>query len=121
MEEHVHGGREPEVVAKDLERPNEGLGVRVELAGCNVELCHQLLLKESEGQSQLQSLENSGVDEGEGNPIGGPVIHADKHPSRGDAHLDVKVILPVERAGGLVRVIAQQGGKVTLGQLGGRF
>ena len=85
----------------------------MELAGRDVQLHHQLLFEEGEREAQLQ---DSGVDEDEGHPIGGPIVRADGHPSRRNADLDVEVVFPVDGAGRLIEVVAQQGCEVALGQ-----
>ena len=104
----------PEIVAEDLECLYESPGIRMELAGRDVQLHHQLLLKEGEGQAQLQPLEDGGVDEGEGHPIGSPIIRTDRHPSRRNAYMDVKIVLPVDGARRLIWVVAQKGFEVAL-------
>ena len=81
----------------------------MELARGYVQLHHQLLLKEGERQAQRQPLEDGGVYEGEGHPIGSPVVHTDWHPSRRNAYTNVEVVLPVDGAGRLIRVVAQKG------------
>ena len=102
----------PKVVAEDLECPYESPGIRMELARGDVQLHHQLLLKEGEGQAQLQPFEDGGVYKGEGHPIGSPIVRADWHPSGRNAYTNVEIILPVDGAGGLIRVVGQKGFEV---------
>ena len=78
------------------------------LARGDVQLHHQLLLKEDEGQAQLQPFEDGGVYEGEGHPIGSPIVRADWHPSRRNAYTNVEIILPVDGAGGLIRSLLRR-------------
>ena len=108
VEEHLHRGVVPKVVAQDLKRPDEGPGVGVELAGRDVQLHHQLFLEEGEGESQPQPFEDRGVNKNEGHPIGGPVVSANGHPSGRDADSDVEVVFPVYGTRGFVRVVAQK-------------
>ena len=62
-----------------------------------------------EEQAQLQPFKDGGVYEGEGHPIGSPIVHADWHPSRRNAYTNVEIVLPVDGAGGLIKVVAQKG------------
>ena len=77
------------MVAENLERSDEGPSVWMELTGSHVQLGEEVLLKECERESEAQPLEDGGVNEGEGHSIGGPIIHAHWHVSRGDAHVQV--------------------------------
>ena len=77
------------MVAGNLKRSDEGPSVWMELAGSHVQLGEEVLLKEGEGEAEAQSLEDGGVDEGEGHSVVGPVVHAYWHASRGNAHVQV--------------------------------
>jgi len=77
------------MVAENFERMDEGPSVRMELAGSHVQLGKEILLEEGERKSEAQPLENGRIDEGKGHPIGGPIIHAYRHASRGNAHVRV--------------------------------
>ena len=99
----------PEVIAENFKCPDESPGIWMELAGCDVQLHHHLLLEKGEGQAQLQPLEDGGVDEGEGHPIGGLIVRADGHPTRRNADADVEVIFSINGTRGLIRVATQEG------------
>ena len=77
------------MVAENLECSDKGPRVWMELTGSHVQLGEEVLLKESERESEAQPLEDGGVNEGEGHSIGGPIIHAYWHVLRGDAHVQV--------------------------------
>jgi len=89
VEEDVGRRGVSKVVAKNLERSDEGPSVRMQLTGCHVQLGEEILLEEGERKSEAQPLEDGRVDEGEGHPIGCPIIHAYWHASRGDAQAQV--------------------------------
>jgi len=57
---------------------------------------------------------DGGVDEGEGHPIGSPIIRTDGHPSRRNAYTDVKIVLHVDGARRLIWVVAHKGFEVAL-------
>ena len=77
------------MVAENLKRSDEGPRVWMELAGSHVQLSEEVLLKEGEREAEAQSLEDGGVNEGEGQSIVGPIVHAYWHASKGDAHVQV--------------------------------
>ena len=77
------------MVAKNLKRSDEGPNVWMELAGSHVQRGEEVLLKEGEGESEAQPLEDGKVNEGEGHSVVGPIIHTYRHASRGDAHVQV--------------------------------
>ena len=59
MEEDIHRGRMPKVVAQNWEGPYEGPALGMQLGGGHVDFCQQCPLEASEGETQLSLFEDS--------------------------------------------------------------
>ena len=68
-QKHVHRRGQPQVGARYLEGSNKRPAVGVKLGGSNVELNQKFPLESSEGEPELDLLEESCIDKAEG-PVG---------------------------------------------------
>ena len=71
---HVEGRRVPKVVAQYGERPHEGPAVGMQLGGSHVDFYQQRPLEAGEGETQLNPLKDSLVEEEEGFSLVNPII-----------------------------------------------
>ena len=68
-QKHVHRRGQPQVGARHLEGSNKRPAVGMKLGGSNVELSQKFPLESSEGEPELDFLEQSRIDKAEG-PVG---------------------------------------------------
>ena len=109
MEENVHGGRDTQISAKNLETPYESPAVGMELGRGGVYLREQFFLEGSERQTHAHSPDYCLVKEEERSPPGFPRVHTDGYPGFHPAYQDVSVMAFMEGVEAIVRRVPPVG------------
>jgi len=90
------------VCADDLVCPDERPAVGVQLGGGDVKFSQKLPLKASEGESELDLLENSCVDEAKGVTVVPFIVSTDRFPRKTRANDHLVIMFLVKGKVGLV-------------------